>query len=57
MTISQESVGLSMIYCENPGFGNGRLISEMIPKVIEGKVCGIDISEEMVKLASEQNSQ
>lgn len=38
------------------GFGNGRLISEIIPKLENGKVCGIDISDEMVELASERNS-
>lgn len=37
------------------GFGNGRLISEMMPRVEQGKVCGIDISDEMISLASQRN--
>jgi ubiquinone/menaquinone biosynthesis C-methylase UbiE len=39
------------------GFGNGRLISEIIPKLTGGKVCGIDISDEMVELAYEKNAK
>lgn len=39
------------------GFGNGRLISEMIPILKDGKVCGIDISREMVEVASKQNAK
>lgn len=39
------------------GFGNGRLISEMIPRVPKGKVAGIDVSDEMVNLASSRNIQ
>lgn len=39
------------------GFGNGRLISEVIPKLTSGKVCGIDISDEMVELAYKKNAK
>lgn len=39
------------------GFGNGQLISEMMPQIENGKVCGIDISEEMVTLAAQHNEQ
>lgn len=39
------------------GFGNGRLISEMMPQINEGKVCGIDISDEMVSLTAKRNAQ
>lgn len=39
------------------GFGNGRLISQIMPNIEKGKVCGIDISDEMVSLASRQNNQ
>lgn len=34
------------------GPGNGRLISEILTRLEGGKVCGIDISEEMVNLVS-----
>lgn len=37
------------------GFGNGRLISEIMPRIPQGKVCGIDISDEMISLASQRN--
>lgn len=39
------------------GFGNGRLISEMMPQINDGKACGIDISGEMVALAAKRNEQ
>ncbi len=39
------------------GPGNGRLISEIMPHITDGKVCGIDISEQMVDLASKRNKQ
>lgn len=39
------------------GFGNGRLISEMVPLVEKGKVCGIDLSEEMVEVAAKNNAR
>lgn len=39
------------------GFGNGRLISEIIRELKGGKVCGIDISDEMVELAYKKNAQ
>jgi ubiquinone/menaquinone biosynthesis C-methylase UbiE len=39
------------------GFGNGRLISKMLPKLSRGKVCGIDISGEMVELAYKNNAK
>lgn len=39
------------------GFGNGRFISEIMPHIEKGKVCGIDISDEMVSLASKRNNQ
>lgn len=39
------------------GFGHGRLISEMLPQVADGKVCGIDLSEEMVDLAIKRNKK
>lgn len=37
------------------GFGNGRLLSEIISETDAGKVYGIDISEEMVQLAGRRN--
>lgn len=39
------------------GFGNGRLISEIMPHIENGKVHGIDISGEMISLASKRNRQ
>ncbi len=37
------------------GFGHGRLISKMLPKIKEGKLHGIDISEQMVKVTTNRN--
>jgi ubiquinone/menaquinone biosynthesis C-methylase UbiE len=39
------------------GPGNGRLISEIMPTIEEGKVYGIDISEQMVELTSKRNKK
>lgn len=39
------------------GFGHGRLISEMTPQIKNGKICGIDISEQMVDLAIKHNKK
>ena len=39
------------------GPGNGRLISEIMPHIENGKVCVIDISEQMVDVASRQNKK
>lgn len=39
------------------GPGNGRLISEIMPKIQSGKVCAIDISKQMVNLAYKRNKQ
>ncbi|MDR8389844.1 class I SAM-dependent methyltransferase [Aliifodinibius sp. S!AR15-10] len=39
------------------GFGHGRLISQMLPKITEGKLHGIDISEQMVKVTTNRNRQ
>jgi SAM-dependent methyltransferase len=39
------------------GFGSGRLISEIVPMVEKGKVCGIDLSDEMVEVAARNNAK
>ncbi|MDZ7694300.1 MAG: class I SAM-dependent methyltransferase [Balneolaceae bacterium] len=39
------------------GFGNGRLISKIGNAVNPGKICGIDISETMVKQAAKKNKE
>lgn len=39
------------------GFGNGRLLSELAPAVKNGKVCGIDISGDMVDMAKRRNNR
>lgn len=39
------------------GFGHGRLISELVPQIEEGKVHGIDISRQMVRVASKRNKK
>jgi len=38
------------------GFGNGRLISKMAPRLHVGKIVGIDISKEMIAEAKKKNS-
>jgi ubiquinone/menaquinone biosynthesis C-methylase UbiE len=37
------------------GFGNGRMISNMAAKISFGKVIGIEISEDMIKVARKKN--
>lgn len=37
------------------GFGHRGLISEIMPKIEDGKMCGIDISEQMVNIAAKRN--
>jgi len=37
------------------GFGHGRLLSKLVQQVTEGKVHGIDISEQMVKVTTNRN--
>lgn len=37
------------------GFGQGRMISKMASRLNDGKVCGIDISDEMVEVAGKRN--
>ncbi len=37
------------------GFGNGRLISKMAPRLDTGKIVGIDISKEMLAEAEKKN--
>lgn len=39
------------------GFGHGGLISQIMPKIKDGKVCGIDISEQMVNVAAKRNKE
>lgn len=39
------------------GFGSGYFISELITQIKDGKMCGIDISRDMVVVASKQNRQ
>jgi len=56
-----EDLGLQMMQPDGDdhileiGFGNGRLLSEIVPKINRGKVYGIDISEEMIQLAAKRN--
>lgn len=39
------------------GFGSGYFISELASYIDDGKICGIDISEDMVKVASKRNRE
>lgn len=39
------------------GFGNGRLISKLLPHIKQGKICGVDISEQMVNLTAKRNKE
>lgn len=39
------------------GFGHGRLLSELMPQIEEGTLCGIDISEQMVNAAAKRNRE
>jgi len=39
------------------GFGNGRLLSHILPHLGDGKASGIDLSPEMVALAAKRNRQ
>lgn len=39
------------------GFGNGRLISELMPQIDSGEVHGIDISDEMIEVAKARNDR
>ncbi len=39
------------------GFGNGRLLSHILPLLKDGKASGIDLSPEMVALATQRNRQ
>ncbi|MDZ7689639.1 MAG: class I SAM-dependent methyltransferase [Balneolaceae bacterium] len=39
------------------GFGHGRLISRLAPQITDGKICGIDISEQMVQVTAKRNKE
>lgn len=58
-----ERLGLQMMQPQEDdhileiGFGNGKLISEIMPDIRNGKIYGIDISDEMINLAADRNQK